>query len=126
MTVVLDTGAFLEIERGNRHLLATLKSEIVGGRPPVTHGGVVAQMWRGGSGRQSEVARLLGATRVVALDEELGRRAGMLLAKSGMSDAIDAGVVCLARPGDRIITSDSPDMRRLVESAGISVRLTQL
>jgi hypothetical protein len=49
------------------------------GRMPVTGGGVVAQVWRGG-GRQAPLARLLAGTDVVAVDDGLGRRAGMLLA----------------------------------------------
>ena len=45
------------------------------------------------------------------MDDRLGRRAGMLLARSGLRDAIDAAVVCLAGDGDDILTSDPGDLR---------------
>jgi hypothetical protein len=89
----------------------------------VSHGGVVAQVWRGGTGRQVPVARLLAGIAIAALDDGLGRRAGMLLARSGMSDANDAAVVCLAADGDDILTSDAGDLRVLAEAAGVRVEL---
>jgi hypothetical protein len=35
-------------------------------------------VWRGGSGRQAPVARLLAGVEVTPVDDLLGRRAGML------------------------------------------------
>jgi len=84
---------------------------------------VVAQVWRGGSGRQVPMARLLAGTDVIPVDDRLGRRAGMLLALSGQSDAIDAAVVCLAADGDDILTSDPGDLRALAQAAEIHVEL---
>ncbi len=72
---------------------------------------MVAQIWRGGRGPQVEVARLLAGVEVAAIDDALGRRAGVLLARSGQSDPIDASVVCLAADGDDIVTSDPGDLR---------------
>jgi hypothetical protein len=69
------------------------------------------------------VVRLLAGMDVAAIDEGLGRRAGMLLARSGQSDAIDATVVCLAADGDDILTSDPGDLRALAEAADIHVDL---
>lgn len=92
--LVLDAGAFVAVERGDRDTVALIKRERLAGRAPLTSGGVVAQIWRGGRGRQVPVARLLAGTEVVAIDDDLGRRAGMLLARSGQSDAIDASVIC--------------------------------
>jgi hypothetical protein len=116
--LVLDAGAFVAVERGNRGVVALVKRERLAGRPPVTSGGVVAQVWRGVTGRQVPVAMLLAWTSVVPVDEGLGRRAGMLLARSGSSDAVDATVVCLAADGDDILTSDPVDLRGLAEAAG--------
>jgi hypothetical protein len=86
---------------------------------PVTSGGLVAQVWCGGSGRQVPMARLLAGTDVAPIDDRLGRRAGMLLARSGQSDAIDAAVVCLAADGDDILTSDPGDLHALAQAAEI-------
>jgi hypothetical protein len=121
--LILDAGAFLAVERGDRAILALVKRERMAGRTPVTSGGVVAQVWRGGQGRQVQVARLLAGTGVEPVDDILGRRAGVLLARSGQSDAIDASVVCLAADGDDILTSDPGDLRVLAEAADIHVDL---
>lgn len=121
--LVLDAGAFVAVERGSRDVVALVKRERLAGRPPITSGGVVAQVWRGDSGRQAPLARLLAGTDVAPVDDKLGRRAGMLLARSGHSDAIDATVVCLAADGDDILTSDPDDLRALAEAAEIHVEL---
>ena len=121
--LVLDAGAYVAVERGNRDVVALVKRERLAGRSPVTSGGVVAQVWRGGSGRQAPIARLLAGTAVASVDDTLARRAGMLLARSGQSDAIDATVVCLAADGDDILTSDPGDLRVLAEAAGIHVEI---
>jgi hypothetical protein len=121
--LVLDAGAFVAVERANRDVVALVKRERLAGRPPVTSGGVVAQVWRGGSGRQAPMARLLAGTAVASVDDTLARRAGILLARSGQSDAIDATVVCLAADGDDILTSDPGDLRVLAEAAGIHVEI---
>ena len=121
--LVLDAGAFMAVERNDRDVVALIKRELLAGRAPVSHGGVVAQVWRGGTGRQVPVARLLAGVEIAALDDRLGRQAGMLLARSGASDAIDAAVVCLAADGDDILTSDPGDLRALAEAAGVHVEL---
>ncbi len=84
----------------------------------MTHGGIVAQVWRGGRHRQALLARALPAIDVIALDADLGRRAGLLLARTGTADAIDATLAAMARPGDAICTSDPDDIDLLVAAAG--------
>lgn len=121
--LVLDAGAFVAAERGDRDVVALVKRERLAGRSPVTCGGVVAQVWRGGHGRQVPLARLLAGAEVVPVDDSLGRRAGMLLGRSGQSDAIDAAVVSLAADGDDILTSDPGDLIALAEAADIHVEL---
>ena len=79
---------------------------------------VVAQVWRDRHGRQVNLARLLRAVDVRAVDHGDGRQAGVLLAAAGTADPIDATVVLLAAPGDRILTSDPADLTRLAAAAG--------
>jgi hypothetical protein len=124
--LVLDAGAFLAVERGQRETIALIKKWLVDRTAPITHGGVVAQIWRGGSGRQAPVARLLRGTRVEPLDDALGRRTGMLLAGSHTSDAIDAAVVLLAADGDVILTSDASDLAVLAARADLHVDIVQV
>ena len=57
-----------------------------------------------------------GANRhdTVPLNDALGRRAGVLLARSGLSDPVDAALAAMAAHGDQIITSDPDDLAALV------------
>jgi hypothetical protein len=121
--LVLDAGAFVAVERGDRDVMALVKRERKSGRVPVTHGGVVAQVWRGGVGKQVPVAMLLAAVEVWHLDDQLGRRAGLLLAASGGADVIDAALICLAGDGDDVLTSDPGDLKDLAQAAGVHVEL---
>lgn len=123
MSLVLDAGAFVAVERRDRDVLALLKAEREAGRVPVTHGGVVGQVWRGGRDRQVPVARLLAAVEVLALDDVLGRRAGVLLGRAGFSDVVDAAIVLVATDGDDVLTSDVEDLRRLAAAADLHVEL---
>jgi hypothetical protein len=78
---------------------------------------VVAQVWRDRHGRQAQLAHLLPAVDVRAIDHQDGRDAGVLLAAPGTVDPVDATVVLLAQPGDRILTSDPGDISRLAAAA---------
>ena len=121
MSLVLDAGALVAVERSHPKILALCKRELLAGRPPVTHGGVVGQVWRGGSGHQAMLAMLLAGVEVRALDDRLGRRAGVLLGRTGAADVVDAALVLLAVDGDEILTSDPDDLRRLAMTAGVHV-----
>ncbi|HVZ34305.1 MAG TPA: hypothetical protein VG963_17880 [Polyangiaceae bacterium] len=111
----------MAIERGNREVVALIKRDRLAGRAPRTHGGVVAQVWRGGRGRQAALALLLPGLHVIALDRDFGRRVGALLARAKTSDVIDAAVALLASDGDEILTSDPDDLRVLVRATGAHV-----
>lgn len=125
MTLVLDAGAFIAVERADRTVMALLAREQRAGRLPVTHGGVVGQVWRGDA-RQARVARLLSGSVVVSLDEALGRAAGDLLARSGGRDVIDAAIVLLAADGDEILTSDADDLAALAAASGTHAELVEV
>jgi hypothetical protein len=121
--LLLDAGAFVAVERYDRDVVALIKSELAANRSPRTHGGIIAQVWRGGAGRQVQLARLLPGVEVVPLDAELGRSAGMLLKATRAVDAIDAALVALAGDGDDLLTSDVDDLRALAAAAGVHVEL---
>lgn len=86
----------------------------------------MAQIWRGGTGRQVSVARLLTAVEVVSIDDSLGRLAGTLLGRSGTSDAVDACVVALCHDGDIVLTSDAQDLLALAISADTHIELVAI
>ncbi len=117
MSEILDSGALIALESHDRQMWRRLKGALQAADPPRTHGGVVAQVWRGGTGRQARLAAALQAVEIVPLDAELGRRAGVLLARSGLSDAIDAALVALADHGDQVITSDPDDLAILAAAS---------
>ncbi len=123
MTLVLDSGAFIAVERRDRDTVALIKSELAAGRVPITHAGVVGQVWRGGGGRQALLATLLRATEISPLDDPLARRAGTLLRWTGTSDVIDAALMLLASDGDTVLTSDPEDMTTLALASGHHVDL---
>jgi hypothetical protein len=126
MSLVFDAGALVAIERGDREVVALIKRELQAGRVPLTHGGVVGQVWRGGGGRQARVARLLPALDIAALDGAMGRRAGMLLGKARTADVIDAALVLLAADGDSVLTSDVEDIARLAIATGLDVDVVRV
>ena len=116
--LILDAGALIAVDRGDPAMAATLRAAELHGMELRTNAMVVAQVWRDGRGRQAGMAQLLGAVDVRWVRPEDGRAAGILQAKARTSDAIDATVALLAVPGDRIVTSDPNDLRRLSEVAG--------
>lgn len=118
MTLICDAGAFVALERNDRAMWRRLKAELQAARPPVSHGGVVGQVWRGG-GRQALLARALAGVEIAGLDDDLGRKAGVLLGRARTRDAVDAAVVALATNDDRIVTSDPGDIQALVVAAGL-------
>ena len=114
-TVVLDAGALIALERGDRRVLALLQ-ELIRGRVaahvPAT---VVGQAWRG-SPRQHGVTRLLKAeaVRVHPFSEQVAYRVGVLLASTRTADVVDAHVALLARSlAAPVLTSDPADLERL-------------
>jgi hypothetical protein len=120
VTLICDAGAFVALERNDRAMWRRLKAELRAAQPPVSHGGVVAQVWRGGA-RQALLARTLSAVEISVLDDELGRKAGALLGRARARDAIGAAVVALAVDDDRIVTSDPGDIHALVAASGVHV-----
>lgn len=122
MTLVLDAGALIALDRNERPMWTRLKVLAQTGELPVTHGGVVGQVWRGGP-RQARLATALAGIDVKALDEDLGRSAGELLAATGMSDVVDAALALVAVDGDEIVTLDRDDMALLAAVTGRHVEL---
>lgn len=122
MTLVLDAGALIALDCNDRAMWARVKAAQRTGQVPITHAGVVGQVWRGGS-RQARLAQALAGVDVRPLDERLAKFCGELLAVVGGSDVIDAAVALLAEDGDDIVTSDPADLTALVAATGHHVEL---
>jgi hypothetical protein len=117
MTLVLDTGALVGLERNDRTMWRRLKSALLMGQVPITHGGVIGQAWRGHGPRSALLAKALSGIDVRAIDNDLGKRAGELLARAKTTDVIDAALVLIASDHDTLLTSDPTDMKRLADAA---------
>lgn len=115
--LVLDAGALVAVDRGDRAMVARLRVAQQHGVELRSNAMVVAQVWRSRHGRQAGLAQLLRAVNVRAVSPQDGRQAGVLLGVTGISDPVDATVVLLASPGDRILTSDPGDLTPLAEAA---------
>jgi hypothetical protein len=115
--LILDAGALIGVDRSDRFVLWQLRAAQEEGLELQTNPMVIAQVWRDNRGRQANLARLLQAVKVQPIGDQDGREAGALLGQVGTADPIDATVVLLAHPGDRILTSDPDDLTRLAEAA---------
>ena len=116
--LILDSGALVAVDRDDRAMTARLRAAQQHGLDLRSNAMVIAQVWRDRHGRQVNLARLLRAVDVRTVTQQDGRNAGALQAAAGTADPIDATVVLLAAPGDRILTSDPGDLTRLAEAAG--------
>ena len=119
--IVLDAGALIALDRGDKRMIALLHRALAQGRTFRVPAGVVGQAWRDGRS-QATLARFLRSEEVeiVPLDEQLARACGELCAATYSPDVIDASVVILARERrDPIVTSDPNDLRRLDPAAQI-------
>ncbi|HJP89047.1 MAG TPA: PIN domain-containing protein [Candidatus Limnocylindrales bacterium] len=115
--LILDAGGILAWADGNGDARATIERARLGGYAIVIPSVVVAQVHRGGPD-QARTDRIFKAVdAIVPTSVEIARRAGELLAAAGLADAVDAIVVAeaLAAAPAIILTSDRPDIRRLLE-----------
>ena len=116
--LILDAGALIAVDRDDRAMIARLRVAHSSGLELRTTGIVVAEVWRDASGRQSNLARLLKSVDVRAVDDRLGRAAGVLLGRARRGQAADATIAAVAAVGDRIVTSDAGDLSGLVAASG--------
>jgi predicted nucleic acid-binding protein len=114
--IVLDAGALIAIDRGDRKIKTILKTVTKQKLPVVVPANVLIQAWRDGA-KQALLAKFLKEdwVTVTPVTDELARLSGVLLGKSSKRDAIDASVVATAvQLGiKQIITSDPEDIAKL-------------
>jgi len=119
--IVLDAGALIALDRGDKRMIALFHRALAQGRAFRVPAGVVGQAWRDGRVRVT-LARFLRSEEVeiIPLDEHLARACGELCGAVNSSDIIDASVVILARERrDPIVTGDPNDLRRLDPEAQV-------
>jgi hypothetical protein len=118
VSLVLDAGALLAIDRRDRRvgaLLRVAQQERIAIR---TSPAAVAHVWRHGA-RQAQLARILAGVAAPPLDLATGKRLGLLLGATDSCDVVDAHIASLAQPGDRVLTSDPNDLRHLLDALSV-------
>lgn len=125
MTLVLDAGALIAYEDGDRTVRAFLERARREGVDVRTTTGAVAQVWRNGA-HQARLALLLRGVFEVELTAEQARRVGTLLGKARLRDVVDGSVVDAAADGDEILTTDPNDIGVLARSGGRNVIVTRV
>lgn len=116
--IVLDAGALVALERGDRTLWADMKAAALAGIPITVPAGALAQVWRG-TPRQARLARALAGCDIASFDA-IARESGVLCGAARTGDAIDASVAITAHDigANRLYTSDPTDLRHLLHTLG--------
>ena len=113
--ITFDAGGLIALDRNDRRVLALLaRVSETGGRItiPAT---ALAQALRSPA-RQARLSRLIrqAGTDVMALNGPDATAVGLLLARTGTADIVDAHVVvCAHRTGQAVVTSDAGDLRSI-------------
>lgn len=131
MTLVLDAGALIQVDRGNREVLAALEAAFDRGEAVHVPAGVIGQAWRKPD-RQALLSRTLKRCDEVDLDGTMARAGGQLCGRAATSDVIDASValaVARARRSDEEVTllkSDSDELGMLLSVLDARARVIEV
>jgi len=121
MSIVLDAGALIALDRGDREVLSRLQIAFKTGDEVQVPAGVIGQVWRDPN-LHVLLSRTLRRCDEVPLDGALARSSGRLCGQTGTSDVIDASVaVAVAESRHRdnrviLLTSDPADVRTLLSA----------
>lgn len=116
--ITLDTGALIAFERDKPIVRGLLEEAWAADVAVLVPAVVVAAAWRGGA-RSARVARLLGASTIQPLFENIARKAGVACGLVRGATAIDAIVVASANESrTAIVTTDPDDLALLAAHFG--------
>ncbi|MGH9559545.1 MAG: PIN domain-containing protein, partial [Bryobacteraceae bacterium] len=113
--ITLDAGAMIALDRDDRRVIALLARTVERGMRVTIPATALAQAIRNPA-RQARLSRLIrqAGTDLIALNGPDATAVGLLLAKTGTADIVDAHVVvCARRTGQAVITSDPGDLQGL-------------
>ena len=116
MSLILDSGAMVAFERGDRGVAAFIEAARRKGIRVATSSGCVAQCWRSGGARQARLALLLRGVAEEPIDAIISRAIGGLCARAGTDDIVDAHLALIARDADTVLTADGADLRALMSA----------
>ena len=113
--ITLDAGALVALDRDSRQIITLLARAAERGHRITIPSTAFAQAIRNPA-RQVRLRKLVrqASTDLIPLDAKDATAVGLLLARTGTADVVDAHVVvCAKRSGQTIVTSDPKDLRRL-------------
>jgi predicted nucleic acid-binding protein len=113
VSIVLDAGALVALERNDKSMWSALKLAALESEDVLVPSAALAQVWRG-TARQARLAAALNFC-VVASFDAVARAVGELCGRTRTKDIADAQVAIVAAThGDVLYTSDPEDLRRLL------------
>ena len=127
-TFVLDAGALIAIDRGDRDLISTLQVAFENGHEVQAPAGAIGQAWRDPN-RHVLLSRILKRCDQPPLDGMVARSSGQLCGQTGTSDVIDASVaIAVAESSDEVtlLTSDPGDLRNLLAALHASAEIVKV
>lgn len=113
--ITLDAGGLIALDRNDRGVIALIARASERGMRITIPATALAQAIRNPA-RQARLSRLIRQidTDLVALDGPDATSVGLLLARTGTTDVVDAHVIlCARRAKQAIVTSDAGDLRRI-------------
>jgi predicted nucleic acid-binding protein len=113
--LTFDAGGLIALDRNDRRVLALIARAAERGMRITIPASALAQAIRNPA-RQARLCRLMrqAGTDLIALDGPDATAAGLLLARTGTADIVDAHVVvCAQRAGQAVVTSDVGDLRKI-------------
>lgn len=113
--ITFDAGGLIALDRNDRRVLALIARARERRMRITIPAAALAQAIRNPA-KQARLSRLIrqADTDLIALDGPDATDVGLLLARTGTADVVDAHVVvCARRTKQAIVTSDAGDLRRL-------------
>jgi hypothetical protein len=113
--VTFDAGGLIALDRNDRRVIALLARAKERGFRITIPATALAQAMRNPA-RQARLSRLIrqAGTDLIPLAGPDATAVGLMLARSGTADIVNAHVVvCAHRAGQVVVTSDAGDLRRL-------------
>ena len=131
MTIVLDAGALIALDRGDRDIWSRLRTAFKNGDRVRAPAGVIGQAWRDPN-RQVLLSRALKQCDEVPLDGSSARASARLCGYTDTADVIDASVaITVANSINRgaevvLLTSDGRDLQTLLSALNANARIVEV
>jgi hypothetical protein len=113
--LTFDAGGLIALDRNDRRVLTLIARAAERGMRITIPATALAQAIRNPA-RQARLSRLVrqADTDLAALDGPDATAVGLLMARSGTADIVDAHVVvCAQRADQAVVTSDAGDLKRI-------------